>query len=101
MSRFLIDTNVLVHFLEEVLDEHTYELLRDYANQIYISSVSVMEFINLVQSGRVKNHKFGKEKVLQLITEKLYFKVLYVLHNIWKSWKDSLRCPTTTTPMTV
>ncbi len=78
MSRFLIDTNVLVHFLEEVLDEHTYELLRDYANQIYISSVSVMEFINLVQSGRVKNHKFGKEKVLQLITEKLYFKVLYV-----------------------
>ena len=77
MNRFLIDTNVLVFFLKEQLDKDTDALLSDYSNQIYISSTSVMEFMNLVQSGRVKSKKKNQKSVLQMI-EELYINVLYV-----------------------
>ena len=78
MNRFLIDTNILTFFLRELLDRNTENLLQDYSNQIYISSISVMEFINLVQSERVKSKKIDKENLTKMIEEKLGFTILYV-----------------------
>ena len=37
-----------------------------------------MEFINLVQSGRVKSYKIGKEKITKMVEETLGFTILYV-----------------------
>ena len=77
MSRLLIDTNVLVHLLFKTLDSYTEDLIRDYSNQVYVSSVSVKEIINLIQSGKVKSKNIQQKSILEIIDE-LYFEVLYV-----------------------
>ncbi len=101
MNRFLIDTNILTFFLRELLDRNTENLLQDYSNQIYISSISVMEFINLVQSERVKSKKIDKENLTKMIEEKLGFTILYGQNITLKSWKNCLWYPSTTTRTTV
>jgi len=56
--RYLIDTNVLINIIEyDYISHDVRSILTDYDNQIYISSESIREFINLVQSGKIKPPK--------------------------------------------
>ena len=52
--RYLIDTNVLANIAEDkYIPNDVRAILVDYENQIYVSSESIKEFIQLVQTGRV------------------------------------------------
>ena len=78
MNRVLIDTNVLIRLLYKTLDSDTEYLVRDYSTQVYISSTSVMEFINLIQSGRIKTNLIKTKSVFDLIENEFYITILYV-----------------------
>ncbi len=58
MDRYLVDTNILVQFATELdfTDDIRYILYYSGA-KIYVSSVSVQEFINLLQCEDVKLQK--------------------------------------------
>ena len=52
--RYLIDTNVLANFAEDnYIPNDVLTMLDDYENQIYVSSESVKEFIQLIQTERI------------------------------------------------
>jgi len=58
VERYLIDTNVLVQTVtEQDFTEDVHYILNYSGAQIYISSASVQEFINLLQSEDVKLQK--------------------------------------------
>ena len=78
MNRLLIDTNILIFLLNDLLDNDTDALLRDYSTQVSISSISVQEFIHLVQIGRIKSKKIAKRSVFELLETEFNIKVLYV-----------------------
>lgn len=80
MRRVLIDTNILVFLFTDTLDSDTDALVRGYENQVFVSSVSVMEFIHLVRSERVKLHKAAKFDVFEFIEKNLAFEILYPTH---------------------
>ncbi|MBQ2440665.1 MAG: type II toxin-antitoxin system VapC family toxin [Paludibacteraceae bacterium] len=69
---------MLIYLMKDSLDSDTDALIRDYSNQVYVSSTSVKEFMNLVQSGRVKISRLKKISIVDLIENELYFKILYV-----------------------
>ena len=50
MSRFLLDTNILVYILLSQFDNlstNVKDVIYDYNNQLYVSSIVVMELIQL------------------------------------------------------
>ena len=56
--RYLIDTNVLINIIEyDYISDEVQNILSNYENQIYISSESIREFINLVQAGKISGKK--------------------------------------------
>jgi PIN domain nuclease of toxin-antitoxin system len=52
--RYFIDTNVLINIVEDdYIPNDVKAILGDYENQIFVSSESVKEFIQLIQTERV------------------------------------------------
>jgi PIN domain nuclease of toxin-antitoxin system len=78
--RYLIDTNVLANFaLEDYISNDIEIILDDYDNQIYVSSESVKEFIQLIQTERIMlKQEFRSLDVFDLIENKFGFSVKYV-----------------------
>ena len=52
--RYYIDTNTLVFYIHVALDNNALQIIDDYYNKIYISSIAVAEFIHLIQCNRIK-----------------------------------------------
>lgn len=52
--RYYIDTNTLVFFIQDNLDNNAKDIIYDYENKIYVSATAVIEFIHLIQYGRIK-----------------------------------------------
>ena len=78
--RYLIDTNVLINIIEyDYISDDVQSILSDYDSQIYISSESVREFINLVQVGKISGKK-GKVTidVFDFIENELGYIVKYI-----------------------
>ena len=78
--RYLIDTNILINFaLEDYISKDVEEVIDDYKNQVFVSSESVKEFIQLVQTERVVLKKsFLSLYVFDLIENEFGFHVKYV-----------------------
>ncbi|MCL1947741.1 MAG: type II toxin-antitoxin system VapC family toxin [Chitinivibrionia bacterium] len=79
--RYLIDSNI---FLFSVLDNgrltnDTKSVIKDYGNNIYISSESVKEMIYLLQSKKITVKQWKKpEDVIDFITNGTGFEIKYV-----------------------
>ena len=61
MSRYLLDTNILIFYIlgqEDNFTVDTTTILTDYNNQIYTSSISIMEMVQLFNIGKIKSKKF-------------------------------------------
>ena len=78
--RYLLDTNVLVNFaLEDYISNDVEAILDNCENQIYISSESVKEFIQLIQTERIVLEKsFRSRDIFDLIENEFGFHVKYV-----------------------
>ena len=82
MDRYIVDTNILVQFATELdfTDDVRYLLYYSSA-QIYVSSASVQEFINLLQCEDVKLQKQKKvtiANVFEFVENTLGFTVKYI-----------------------
>jgi PIN domain nuclease of toxin-antitoxin system len=78
--RYLIDTNVLANFaLEDHISNMVMTILDDCENQIYVSSESVKEFIQLIQTQRIVLKKSLQTlDVFDLIENEFGFHVKFV-----------------------
>ncbi len=83
--RYYIDTNVLIYILidQSELSRYISSLISDTTNLFYTSSVCVMEFIHLLQSGKLnlpKRTKLTAENVYEEI-ENIGIKIKGVTKN--------------------
>ena len=82
MERYLIDTNVLIQLAaEQDFTEDVHYMLKYSGAQIYVSSASVQELINLLQGEDVKLQKqknVSVFNVFEFIEDTLGFTVKYV-----------------------
>ena len=78
--RYLVDTNVFIKIVgDNYISNDVRAILNDYENQIYISSESVKELIQLLQTERVvleKNLRF--REVFDIIENEFALQVKYV-----------------------
>jgi PIN domain nuclease of toxin-antitoxin system len=62
--RYYLDTNVLIFILSEKQDDISLkvsDILTDFANIFYVSSVAVKELIFLYRIGKIKDRRYKKE----------------------------------------
>jgi len=78
--RYLIDTNVLANFVvHNYISNDVRAIISDYENQIYVSSESVKEFIQLIQTERVVLEKrFRSRDIFDIIENEFGFYVKYI-----------------------
>jgi len=74
VGRYLLDTNIVVffitnHFKDEISSD-VKEILYDYNNTLYTSSINVIELLQLCRIGKVKLSKGVKPEDLISIIEK-------------------------------
>jgi tRNA(fMet)-specific endonuclease VapC len=73
MSRYLLDTNIIIFFItnrfKEDVSSDIKSILQDYSNILYTSSVSVLELLQLCRIGKVKLAKGVKPEHLSTIIE--------------------------------
>ena len=82
MDRYIVDTNILVQFATELDFVNDVRYLLYYSSaQIYVSSASVQEFINLLQCEDVKLQKQKMvtiSNVFEFVEDTLGFTVKYI-----------------------
>ena len=78
--RYLLDTNVLANFaVHDYISNDVRAIINDCENHIYVSSESVKEFIQLIQTKRVVLKKsFRLLDILDLIENEFGFHVKYI-----------------------
>jgi PIN domain nuclease of toxin-antitoxin system len=70
--RYLLDTNIVLYFLanQKELNRSVKEILTDYNNLFYVSSISVQEMVHLFSIGKIKTVKWkSAADILQAIKE--------------------------------
>ncbi|MGC4129916.1 MAG: type II toxin-antitoxin system VapC family toxin [Bergeyella sp.] len=80
MARYLLDTNIVIFMILGELDNFSPEvryILEDYSNQLYMSSVSVAELLQLYRIKKVKpkNIKNASE-IVENIENDFYIEIL-------------------------
>ena len=76
MSRYLLDTNILVYMLLSETDSISNEtdlIIDDYNNQLFTSSISIMELVQLCNISKIKSKKFKTSHDLITVVENEYF----------------------------
>lgn len=79
MSRYLLDTNVLVFILsgeDDNISQDVSVLLKDYNNQLFVSSISVIELLQLYRSKKIKPKFKTAKELKQAIENNFYIKIL-------------------------
>lgn len=81
MSRYLLDTKILVFLVSGQLDnisEETRDILDDYNNQLYTSSISVTELVQLYRIKKIQQSKMFKtsSEMVYVIEKDFFIKIL-------------------------
>jgi PIN domain nuclease of toxin-antitoxin system len=79
MTRYLLDTNIVLFSLhnQQELDRNVWDILRDYNDKFYVSTVSIQEIIHLHKRNKIKTNWKKTEEILPSI-EALHFELLPV-----------------------
>jgi len=66
MRRYLLDTNIVLFFLfdSKELKREIFDLLTDYNNRLYVSTISIQEIIHLYKSNKIKTQWKRAEEIL-------------------------------------
>ncbi|GHV60995.1 hypothetical protein FACS1894195_0800 [Bacteroidia bacterium] len=78
--RYYIDTNVLVFVLSKTRDDissKVADILDDFANTIYVSSVAIKELILLYKIGKMKHLHFKSEAAMLDAIKNLGYEVVF------------------------
>ena len=76
MSRFLLDTNILVFLVSgenDCISSEVASIIEDYNNQLFVSSVGVLELLQLYRIGKIRLKNYKDAYQLQVAIEKDYF----------------------------
>ncbi len=79
MSRYLLDTNILIFMLGDTdsISKETVFILNDYDNQLFTSSINLIELIQLFNIGKIKPKKFkSTTELYEAIENTLFVKIL-------------------------
>ena len=77
--RYLIDTNILIFIVSgdtENISRDVADLLFDYGNTLYTSSLSLMEIIYLMKAGKIKLKFKTAESLLDEISNSMNIHIL-------------------------
>ena len=73
--RYYLDTNILVYIItkdKDNLSHEVTEIIRDFSNQLFTSSVCVHEIIQLLQIGKIdssKHEKYNAQDIFKYLDE--------------------------------
>lgn len=80
MARYLLDTNVLVYLLlkeKHNISPETDGIIYDYSNQLFTSSIAVMELLQLFRIKKIKSKDFkNATELCNAIDDLLYIKII-------------------------
>ena len=78
MSRYLLDTNILAFIIgdNEEISNEVWDILGDYSNQIYTSSICVSELIQLYRIKKIRPKYKTSEAMVKAIEDEFYIEVL-------------------------
>ena len=76
--RYLLDTNILVFLLlnQEELSPRVRDIVDDYSNLLYTSSVCIVELLQLYRIRKVEQVYKTTDALLSALTKELYVEVL-------------------------
>lgn len=73
MARYILDTNIIAFMSSgntDELDNNVQNILSDYNNQLYVSSVSVVELLQLFRIKKIKPKQYKTSESLSNAIEK-------------------------------
>ncbi len=76
MARYLLDTNILAFLVSgdsDSISNETKEILTDYHNQLYTSSVATLELLQLYRIKKIQPKKFKNATELYDAIENVFF----------------------------
>jgi PIN domain nuclease of toxin-antitoxin system len=76
--RYYLDTNILVFVLGNDRDElstQTLDILEDYSNRFYLSTVAVRELILLYKEGKLEHLKYKACRDLFMVIDELGYEI--------------------------
>jgi tRNA(fMet)-specific endonuclease VapC len=79
MSRYLLDTNILVFILgdEEFLSSETKIIVDDYHSELYTSAINILELIQLYNIGKIKSKKYkSSSEWISAVSNEFYIEIL-------------------------
>jgi tRNA(fMet)-specific endonuclease VapC len=74
--RYLLDTNIIAFFITSDFDSITddiKEILNDYNNHLYVSSIAIVELLQLFRLGKLKPKKYKTADALHKCIETDFF----------------------------
>lgn len=77
--RYLLDTNILVHLVREDKDKISYDIwniIDDFSNRMYASSISIVELFQLYRIGKIKTPFKTKEAMITYLESQYYVDIL-------------------------
>lgn len=82
MTRYLLDTNILVFAISgetQNFSNETKSILSDFSNQLHTNSISVIELLQLYRIGKIQIQRFKTAtELIDAIENLLYIKILPV-----------------------
>ena len=79
--RYYLDTNILIFILsndKDELDQQTLEILEDYSNTFFLSTVVLKEIILLYKEGKLEHLNYKTNKDLFVAIEELNYEIISV-----------------------
>lgn len=77
--RYLLDTNILVHLVREDKDKISHDIwniIDDFSNRMYASSISIVELFQLYRIGKIKTPFKTKEAMIAYLETQYYVDIL-------------------------
>lgn len=78
MVRFLLDTNILVFLIVgEGISQDTKNIINNYVNKLYMSSLSILEISHLIKNEKVKTSFKTIEELVKFLQDDYYIDILH------------------------
>ena len=89
--RYLLDTNIIVFLLtgdKDRIHEDVLQLLDDFSNTFYVSSLSIIELVFLFKNNKIKTKFDSAEELCKAIEERLFFIILHTKDEHLKTYSQ-------------
>ncbi len=75
--RYLLDTNIVVFLITgKGISKDTEQIIDDYVNRLYVSSLSIMEVSHLIKNDKIKTSFKSLDDLILFLKENYYIDIL-------------------------